>query len=69
MQDLSVSELRDLYARLVGPHSDYAYREASDRMREPFTSRDVTTEDVLVALNLRLEIVEETLKGKRSKEA
>jgi len=66
MQDLSVQELKGLYARLVGPHPQYAFTEAKDRMKEVVGyvyGRD-SIEDILVVLSLRLEIVEAVQTGK-----
>ena len=69
MQDLSVDEMRDLHVRLVSPHSEYAYREARDRMMV-LSGGDVDTlEDVLVSLSLRLEIIEASLKCHGYKDA
>jgi len=67
MQDLSVQELRDLYARLIGPHPVYAYKEAKDRMRTKLHPDVISDgfENMLITLSLRLEIVEALLAGKK----
>ena len=65
MHDLSVEELRDLHARLIGPHPHYAYQEAKARMMQIAGvpgDGTATVEDVTVSLSLRLEIVEAMLK-------